>query len=348
MFYYANRLNTIFAKALLSKKKNTEASFTNLYINLFTKNTLVPRTVFSFLKTNTFFKKTVITYFIKKKIFFKEKKKKQKSFFFFKKKKTEKINYFKNKKSCNFIFVNFLKKNNFLTQKTEFSSCFLFYLINFKFFTNELFNYLKITVNEADTSKVICFFFLKIFKQFNCEQVNSITFYNINKFSDFWSFISKISSNFKPNLKVVPSYLTVLSTQEKAQLEPFNVEFKDFLQQDSSKVLTSFFFKKKETKPFNNENLKIPFDFFFFFRKNNLYNKGKFSRNRQTYRTGVFLCIWLTVLTVIGMYFYFLMLSIKFTYLFFFFLAFIALFFYKYWFLTAENKIENHTWLFFY
>jgi len=87
MFYYANRLNTIFAKALLSKKKNSAAGFTNLYINLFTKNVLIPRSVLNFLKTNTFLKKTVITYFIKKKIFFKEKKKKQKFLFFFKKKK---------------------------------------------------------------------------------------------------------------------------------------------------------------------------------------------------------------------------------------------------------------------
>lgn len=29
----------------------------------------------------------------------------------------------------------------------------------------------------------------------------------------------------------------------------------------------------------------------FFTKKNYLYNKGKFSRNRQTYRTGVYLCI---------------------------------------------------------
>lgn len=132
------------------------------------------------------------------------------------------------------------------------------------------------------------------------------------------------------NLKVIPSFLSVLSTQEKTQLEGFNLELKNLSHQNNIKVLDSFFLKKKEANALNNENLKISFDFFFFFRKNNLYNKGKFSRNRQTYRTGVFLCIWLTVLTVIGMYFYFLMLSIKFTYLFFFFLAFIALFFYKY------------------
>jgi len=271
MFYYANRLNTIFAKALLSKKKNSAAGFTNLYINLFTKNVLIPRSVLNFLKTNTFLKKTVITYFIKKKIFFKEKKKKKKFLFFFKKKKIEKSNYFQNKKSYSFIFYTFLKKNNFLTKKTEFSDCFLFYLISLKFFTNELFNYLRIVINEPDSTKITCFFFLKFFKQFNYEQVNEITFYNLSKFSDFWNLISKISKNFKVNLKVIPSFLSVLSTQEKTQLEGFNLELKNLSHQNNIKVLDSFFLKKKEANALNNENLKISFDFFFFFSEKIIY-----------------------------------------------------------------------------
>lgn len=63
---------------------------------------------------------------------------------------------------------------------------------------------------------------------------------------------------------------------------------------------------------------------FFFMRNNEIYNKSRYSRNRQTYRTGVFWCIWLTVLTVIGLYFYFYVFLIKFTYIwiFFFFYSF--------------------------
>jgi len=52
----------------------------------------------------------------------------------------------------------------------------------------------------------------------------------------------------------------------------------------------------------------------FFLRTNELYNKGRYSRNRQTYRTGAYWCMWLTVLSVIGLYFYFYVFLIKFTY----------------------------------
>ena len=30
---------------------------------------------------------------------------------------------------------------------------------------------------------------------------------------------------------------------------------------------------------------------FFFIRKNRIFNKGRYSRNRQTYRTGVYWCL---------------------------------------------------------
>lgn len=351
MFYYANRLNNIFATALKKKKKNSTTGATSLYINIFTKTNPVPATVLAFLKTNVFFKKTVANYFITKKIFFKNKKKTPKTFFFLKKKRPIKNNYFQNKKSYNFVFIKFLNENNFLNKKTDFNSSFFFYLINFKFFTNELSNYLKLILNDADSKKIVCFFYLKILKQFNKDQVNSIYFYNITKHADFWQLISKFFFISDSKLKVIPSYLTTLCMYEKTQETNFNLELpklkvlKNSLDQ---KIASSFFFKNKEFVDSNFENLKLNFNFFFFFRKNNLYNKGKFSRNRQTYRTGVFLCIWLTVLTVIGMYFYFLMLSIKFTYLIFFFIFFIFLFFYKYWFFTVEKKIENHSWLFFF
>ena len=52
-----------------------------------------------------------------------------------------------------------------------------------------------------------------------------------------------------------------------------------------------------------------------FLRACELYNKGRYSRNRQTYRTGAYWCMWLTVLSVIGLYFYFYIFLIKFTYI---------------------------------
>lgn len=39
----------------------------------------------------------------------------------------------------------------------------------------------------------------------------------------------------------------------------------------------------------------------FFIRKNKIFNKGRYSRNRQLYRTGVYMCLWINVIFV---YFY--------------------------------------------
>jgi hypothetical protein len=52
----------------------------------------------------------------------------------------------------------------------------------------------------------------------------------------------------------------------------------------------------------------------FYLRRNTIYNKSRYSRNKQNYRTGVFWCLWLTVLSVLGLYFYFYTFLIKFTY----------------------------------
>ena len=69
-------------------------------------------------------------------------------------------------------------------------------------------------------------------------------------------------------------------------------------------------------------------------------NKGKLPRNKQNYRTGVFLCIWLTVITVLGLYFYFYFLLIKYSYLFFILIIFIFYFFYK--FFIFKKKIQKN------
>ena len=77
---------------------------------------------------------------------------------------------------------------------------------------------------------------------------------------------------------------------------------------------------------------------FFFLRNSLLFNKSRYSRNRQTYRTGVLWCIWLTVLTVLGLYFYFYVFLIKFTFAWVFFFFFILSFFFSYF----RSKVERH------
>jgi len=65
---------------------------------------------------------------------------------------------------------------------------------------------------------------------------------------------------------------------------------------------------------------------FFYLRKNKVYNKGRYSRNRQNYRTGVYMCLYLSVISIFGLYYSFYKFIFKFTYLWWFFIAFVGSF----------------------
>jgi len=52
-----------------------------------------------------------------------------------------------------------------------------------------------------------------------------------------------------------------------------------------------------------------------FLRKNKVFNKGRYSRNRQYYRTGVYWCLYVNIIAVIGIYFWFYKFSMNFGYL---------------------------------
>ena len=61
--------------------------------------------------------------------------------------------------------------------------------------------------------------------------------------------------------------------------------------------------------------------------KNKVYNKGRYSRCRQNYRTGVYLCLYLSIVSIFGLYFIFYRYSFNFTYLWWFFVSFVGSFF---------------------
>lgn len=66
---------------------------------------------------------------------------------------------------------------------------------------------------------------------------------------------------------------------------------------------------------------------FQFLRKNKVYNKGRYSRCRQNYRTGVYMCMYLSVVSIFGLYYWFYKFSFNFTYLWWLFIAFLGSFF---------------------
>lgn len=52
----------------------------------------------------------------------------------------------------------------------------------------------------------------------------------------------------------------------------------------------------------------------FMLRKTKSFNKSRYSRNRQYYRTGVFLCLWANIIFIVGAYYLFFRLTLKFSY----------------------------------
>lgn len=63
-----------------------------------------------------------------------------------------------------------------------------------------------------------------------------------------------------------------------------------------------------------------------FLRKNKVFNKGRYSRNRQYYRTGVYWCLYVNIVAVVGIYFWFYKITMNFGYLWWLLYAFIASF----------------------
>ena len=83
----------------------------------------------------------------------------------------------------------------------------------------------------------------------------------------------------------------------------------------------------------------------YFLRKHKLFNKGRYSRNRQTYRTGAYWCLWVNIIAVTGFYYWFYRFSMNFGYLWPFFCLFILSFVLpravKYNYVTITNLIES-------
>lgn len=63
-----------------------------------------------------------------------------------------------------------------------------------------------------------------------------------------------------------------------------------------------------------------------YLRKAKVFNKGRYSRNRQYYRTGVYWCLYVNIIAVVGIYFWFYRFTMNFGYLWWLLFAFILSF----------------------
>ena len=120
------------------------------------------------------------------------------------------------------------------------------------------------------------------------------------------------------------------SKSDNLYREYLGVEFsKPTINKKLEKYYHIFKNKLKNTKNIISPNYKILFNStsivknidgnaeytLFFLRKNKSFNKGRYSRNRQNYRTGVYWCLYINILALFGLYFYFYRFTFNFGYL---------------------------------
>ena len=61
-----------------------------------------------------------------------------------------------------------------------------------------------------------------------------------------------------------------------------------------------------------------------FLRKTKSFNKSRYSRNRQYYRTGVYWCLWVNIIAVVSLYYLFYRFTFRFSYVPYIYLIFIS------------------------
>lgn len=329
----------VFIDSLNLKDTN---NFKTFYIHMYNRDEKVNRIFLYILTYIPVFKKEILTHYLRKKLFLEKDLKKK--------------NYFRFKKANSLFFKkNFLKNNNFLKINNFFFNSFFFFLISNFLITKTEKNAFNFFYQESDDYKILYFLNLQFINFFEKKKhKNTIYFLNSNKIKDFWFFVKNVYANDNmKRISIISPLNDLINLSNEFADRPASLEnvkkIRFFSLKDLTFLENSFFSKKVITEEANfSKNFLIYLNncSVYFSKKNYLYNKGKFSRNRQTYKTGVYLCIWLTVLTVIGLYFYFYLMSIKFTYFYILFLFFLGLFFYKFFTKKKNSEYEEHSSLF--
>lgn len=180
----------------------------------------------------------------------------------------------------------------------------------------------------------------------------TVNLLNLYKIKDFFFFLKnkKPLKRRKNNIKYIPSLSLYFEAPFGLSLElfkkfknylkyldlykPFNIwksweksfqlfirnrlSYTSYVVLDNSwkkKLLAIYFVRFVETSVSKIINVKNLFKYRnLFLRKNKIFNKSRYSRNRQLYRTGVYWCLWLNIILVYSLYFYFYRFSFSFGY----------------------------------
>lgn len=175
--------------------------------------------------------------------------------------------------------------------------------------------------------------------------------YDLSKYSDWYDFNFKNSINLDKNFKKKKFSKKIQSTNLNFNLNKINYLYKiynhynkffkkillhlnlnyknlilinfNFLKNSNIKLSTSWLNSLKAFYPIRFSETSVSKHIkldninnyvFFYIRKNRIFNKGRYSRNRQLYRTGVYWCLWLNIMLVYGLYFMFYRFTFNFGY----------------------------------
>lgn len=133
---------------------------------------------------------------------------------------------------------------------------------------------------------------------------------------------------FNTNFKNNSSFLNLYLNKVKIYSNYIKYNFKKLSHVSISNLVKSNYNIKFNvsdiTKYINLDSNNIVINFL---RKNKVFNKGRYSRNRQYYRTGAYWCLYVNIVAVMGMYFWFYRINMNFSYLWWlFYLSFASLF----------------------
>lgn len=253
---------------------------------------------------------------------------------------------------------------------------------------SSLLSFLKSTVNKNsipsnEINKNSNIFFEDLYAEYkflnknnnlNLKQniLNNTTYLNLfgnyDYFLNFYLNISKIQSNSsKLNLNYLNNTLSVNNLSKTFNNYKPNYSFSKVNSIVSQNLLSVNISEILEKKISSNWLIKYsPSNFIkyinstdlakytiLYLRKNKVFNKGRYSRNRQYYRTGVYWCLYINIIAVVGIHFWFYKLTMNFGYmwwlLFVFILSFIAPKSIKYKLYNPlnlyNNYISNFVWL---
>ena len=191
-------------------------------------------------------------------------------------------------------------------------------LLNYLVFLKFFFSLYKVSQNNT---KVIFLYSFLFYRLYNIKQLLAKVTHTTDKVIPF--FLNK-KQNMLYNL-----YSVIYALSPIKSVTEYNLYNKNTNYVNSVNIATNnntHGFELSQLEYINNELTQFEI---FFLRKNRVFNKGRYSRNRQNYRTGVYICFYLSIASIFGLYYTFYRFSFNLSYLWFGFIFFVGSFFFS-------------------